>query len=423
MSYSITIAFDQHSRDARGTPVPVEVFNERLEQVIDEVAYLSDVSTVSVEAAGLYHVRAELPTGENVATTVRVQVDGPVPVARLVAAEGSPREDLAWAYAQQSVSKTSGVRIGSFFGVREFYDFSLSPGFYRFDEPIVTITGLFWIDPEATHPAQEVWHLAHAPLGLQEDSEQDRAIAAADPRLLKRIGLRPHFSGSCPVYVRRGVRLNPEATEESGFIVVPVGTVRGSTEVLFVRSDFDGEPSVKVSALVHGVHPEAEALLAYLGQGAFRSAKRIGAQVTEQAVKLLRGKREDPFAACIAGYFLLLAGQLDRLDWMGNLARWFPAIPDGAVIFGSALLRNGERQTARSFLLQAVERGIPVYTAGLRLLFDNLRVLAEEDSSDEQLMQALKRIRNVAAYADWHAQTTTVCFPPGSEHFPFILPS
>ena len=44
-----------------------------------------------------------------VATTVRVSDEAPAPIATLVASEGSPRESLAWAYAQQSVRQMSSL--------------------------------------------------------------------------------------------------------------------------------------------------------------------------------------------------------------------------------------------------------------------------------------------------------------------------
>ncbi len=68
----------------------------------------------------------------------------------------------------------------------------------------------------------------------------------------------------------------------------------------------------------------------------------------------------------------------------------------------------------------AVERGIPTYTIGLRLLFDALRGLTQQRNDDE-VAAALARVRQIAAYADWTSQTTTFSFPQQADRFPVTL--
>jgi hypothetical protein len=408
MNFNITIAFDDYSRDAQGIPVPVEVFNEHLERVADDVADLGHDHTVAVAEPGLYQVRAELPSGENVATTVRVQPDGSVPVARLVSFDGLPSKPL-----------TQNVQIGT---VRNFGLVNVAA---TREDSAITITGLFRVDPQSIKHTETAWQLVDAPLDLLENALVEQPIAVDDSQLIKRIYLKQGSGKTAyPVYVRYSVRRTPKASESLGFIIVPTGMTNDLTEILFMHADFneDADPNTTVTTLVRGGQPAAETLLAYLNQGSLRSAKRIAEQVIEQAMELLQGKQRDPFSACIAGYFLLQAGQLGNLDWMKNLAEWFPSIPDGAVIYGSALLRAGDRVLARSYLLETVKHGLPIYTVGLRLLFDNLRVLAQENDDDEELGKAIQRIRSVAAYTDWHAQYTTINFPNGVDSIPFLLP-
>jgi hypothetical protein len=176
-----------------------------------------------------------------------------------------------------------------------------------------------------------------------------------------------------------------------------------------------------VQALVRGARAQAETLLAYVENGVFAAVHQLSPDVVRDAVSLLWDKLEDPFGAAIAGYVLLRTTaqaeeQQDRQGWMRNLADWFPLIPDGAVIYGAALLRGVQAEDptrvaeARAYLLEAVSRGIPTYTMGLRLLFDTLRSLVEKREGDTQLAAALARVRAVAAYADWTAQTTTLTY-------------
>jgi hypothetical protein len=156
---------------------------------------------------------------------------------------------------------------------------------------------------------------------------------------------------------------------------------------------------------------EAEALLGYLRTGAVE-----GADVTAES--LLQQKRRDPIAAAIGGYYLLRTANLDRLsDWGPNLSQWFPWLADGAVINGWQHIHAGREHRedpdwhfgeARQQLIQAAQRGVPVYTEGLRLLVDGLRLLREDgEAEDAELDAALTFIEPFAMAADWSAATVT----------------
>ncbi|HEV3456099.1 MAG TPA: hypothetical protein VHG32_06040 [Thermoanaerobaculia bacterium] len=220
---------------------------------------------------------------------------------------------------------------------------------------------------------------------------------------------------------RRGARL-------STLVAVPAGQALGGSQrpdsvVLFVRADAVSSDAPPVQVMVSGARAQAETLLSYFEHGVLTAVHQLGARVVEESVALLERKLEDPFGAAIAGYVLLRTAarpQEQRVlqGWMRNLANWFPRIPDGAVIHGASLLRGEDVENdparvaeARSYLLEAVARGIPTYTMGLRLLFDTLRSLAEKRQDDAELAAALARVRFVAAYADWTAQTTTLTYP------------
>jgi repressor LexA len=156
---------------------------------------------------------------------------------------------------------------------------------------------------------------------------------------------------------------------------------------------------------------EAEALLGYLRTGAVE-----GADVTAES--LLKQKRPDPIEAAIGGYYLLRTSRLDRLSaWGPNLSRWFPWLPDGAVVNGWQHIHAGRKRrgdpdqhfaAARRQLIRAARRGVPVYTEGLRLLVDGLRLLREDaEAEDAALDAALTFIEPFAMAADWSAATVT----------------
>lgn len=401
---NITIAFDEKSSAAWGTLVPIEIYDESLARVAEEVVSLSDWRTVPVPGAGLYHVRAELPTGESATATVRVPEQGSAVNVTLAVAEGSPRETLAWAYSRQSVSQVSVPLDDAQSGdvLRSFLPGAPMPGSQ------VDVVGLYRIETEKAQ-----WRLQR--VDHQMDMDEDTSVAAQDPRLIKLMDIRP--SGSTdrwfPLYVGWSVKPTPDAAEEvTRFVATPMGE---SVTLLFVMADEATGTGDPVHIMVSGVRPEAETLLAFMSQGAYGPARRISEDITRQAVELLQAKGADPFAACIAGYFLLRTSRLERQQWMRNLADWFPTVPDGAVIYGTSLLLGerdpAARREARRYLLEAVRRGIPIYTVGLRFLFDSLRTLAEPESRDNQLLSALARIRHVAAYTNWDAQTTTFSLP------------
>lgn len=218
----------------------------------------------------------------------------------------------------------------------------------------------------------------------------------------------------------------PGLTDTACFFALPPSRI---AEVLLVRADADPRTDAHVRALVDVDRPAVETLLAYLDNGAIEAARRVAPDVVTDAVQILETKRDDPLGVVVAGYFLLLAGRLERQSWFRNLADWFPAFPDAAVVYGASLLKGHDaperRADARSYLLAAVERGIPAYTVGLRLLFDGLRRLAAkaDDNADTVLKDAPAKVRFVAAYADWEARTTSFAMPPLDKDAPLRVPN
>jgi len=76
----------------------------------------------------------------------------------------------------------------------------------------------------------------------------------------------------------------------------------------------------------------------YSSDNAVAAADEMDALFLEE---VLRGKRESPLAATIAGLVLLRARRWDKLhDWLRNLANWFPHLPDGPVLWVEQLMRQ-----------------------------------------------------------------------------------
>jgi hypothetical protein len=183
-------------------------------------------------------------------------------------------------------------------------------------------------------------------------------------------------------------------------------------EVTVRPSGNEDEPELTVTVATD--NNLIEALLGYLTIGALGHASLVN----RQAERLLFAKVADPAAAAVGGYYLLRVSDLARLhEWPGNLANWMEWMPDGAVIRAWQLIReqqeaqepsNAALGTARDWLLEAVERGTPVYTEGLRLLVAGLKLLDfEADGQDREVGDALGRVRPFAAAADLGQPTTT----------------
>jgi hypothetical protein len=69
-----------------------------------------------------------------------------------------------------------------------------------------------------------------------------------------------------------------------------------------------------------------------------------------------------------------------------------------------------QQQQARMRLLQAVQRGTPIYSVGVRLLIDGLELFADcadlRGEPDDEVKRALRQIRRYAAAMDWGQSLT-----------------
>ncbi|WP_113924803.1 hypothetical protein [Cognataquiflexum aquatile] len=155
----------------------------------------------------------------------------------------------------------------------------------------------------------------------------------------------------------------------------------------------------------------AQVLLSLMNSGDINKGKSLfGA---EDAERLLYQKMVDPVGAAIGGYFLLKTGELDRMhNWAQNLANRFQWMPDGAVIYGWQLIREDSKpeniKLIRTQLIEAINRGIPIYTEGLRLLYEGLMMLSFEfKHKDLPVENALARVKKYLNAADLSQENTS----------------
>jgi hypothetical protein len=158
--------------------------------------------------------------------------------------------------------------------------------------------------------------------------------------------------------------------------------------------------------------PKFATLLGYLAGGRLVEAQAI---VAEAARDALFEKFANPYAAAAGGY-VLLATETDFAakdapwrQWLANLDQGFPWLPDGAVLHGYSLIQTGG-EGARAKLLEAYERGVPVYTEGLRRLRDGLTFVLDDDP-EGRAKAAYDVVNEIAGRCD--AQQAFTCLRLG----------
>lgn len=184
------------------------------------------------------------------------------------------------------------------------------------------------------------------------------------------------------------------------------------------------KPNMGPSKMVHPLEItvtsnnwEAEAILTMISNNAIDRATEIYESSylkDATAETLLQNKMSDPTSAAIGAYYLLKLEKFERLhSWAKNLANWIEWMPDGSIIWAWQMIKEGRRsgqvniEEVRERLLEACKRGIPIYTEGLRLLWDGLKMLTYEYKDDKHLNKALEMVNAYVDAADWSATVTT----------------
>ena len=185
----------------------------------------------------------------------------------------------------------------------------------------------------------------------------------------------------------------------------------GNLRSVWARADVLRERSaVSFSVRIQTQSDAADTIAGYLHRGDLYSAEAM-AEWCDEAIAMLQSKVADPYAAVIGAYLLLRLKRFSKMhDWARNLANWFPQMPDGCVVWASQLMQepSSDPDEIRHYLLEAVNRGLPVYTEGLRLLTDGLRLMGDEGTP------AREKIRGATGVVVWDSPVTVCVQTPAT---------
>jgi hypothetical protein len=394
----ITVQFFHLLDDSHLALIPVEVSNDRGNIIYRQAVPLSTNASLDYDfEPGSYLVRGSLPSGEIAACTVDL-TNTPSAVAMLRSPTRSPRESLSWAYYLQRAPLRSAAKAGQS-SAQELLELNL-----KFSaRPIPPVTN-FWQHGAAGWTQLPVTQgVPHG--GFFTYVNYDSSVQAQEPDAMLFIELNSdlslqYFLGQFWIQVVSGVH--------SQFVAVPPAQ---KMRIYIVNNEPKNELDPPFRVIVGSGDPTMQSLVGFLASGDFDSARSVGDQWLTVAEKMLHDKLIDGVAAAVAGYFLLRVGEHSRLhDWTRNLADWIGWLPDGPVIRAFHVLseKDPDMKEVRQRLLQAVERGIPLYTEGLRMLFDGLNMLNTHAGGDDPLLQqALQNVRSYAATARWNSPVTS----------------
>jgi hypothetical protein len=148
------------------------------------------------------------------------------------------------------------------------------------------------------------------------------------------------------------------------------------------------------------------ALLAFIANGDLPSARAQAARFSDAAGAYLSDKFTNHHLAAVGAYALHLLRETDKYaNWIHTLYERFGDLGDSAILYATHLMstRPGAisewYDEARTALLAAAARPIPLLTAGVHLLVQGLERLSSSRraAGDEKLAQALERAQWIQA--------------------------
>jgi hypothetical protein len=156
-----------------------------------------------------------------------------------------------------------------------------------------------------------------------------------------------------------------------------------------------------VAIRVRTTNREADALGSYISRGDLHSAAAM-TPWADRAEQLLFSKMDDPFAAALGAYLLLRLRRFDLMrTWARNLANGWPTLADGSVIWAwQQIHQRGSEPEIRDYLMRAANAGLPVFTEGLKLLNDGLRLLGSWGS------EVQRKLNTAAGIVLWDSPFT-----------------
>ena len=382
--------------------LPVEVFfpDDRREWAEVELRDGS-VTVVNVEQPGRYDLRAELPSGRTVRCSVEVLEAAREPVtARL-----DLRNQMSGQEGEPVGMLTASKRVPRHLVASYMF---VAPGSIAdgISEPVARV-----VTPNVRGCLFDRWAVAPPEAAGNLDVVVRFAAAAFDLPLGRDVA----FSEPHPGYVSDQRQARPMLLvirdmvqgDRETLVIVPPTAARPRVTLL-LDPDRNGDPaSPQLLAYVESVRPAADALFTYVRTGALDAARHAQTALKTQAEELLYGKEASPVCAMVGAYALYRLGDRDRLAWVRNLADWFPHMPDGAIVYGAHMLHEGRWDDAWKYFKLAVDRGIPMYSTGLKLLCDGL-VLLRHALPDPAIAAYSDRVYSLAALANMESELTSL---------------
>lgn len=143
-------------------------------------------------------------------------------------------------------------------------------------------------------------------------------------------------------------------------------------------------------------------LLEFLASGRLSLTGEMSAQVLgkDDPMDALYGKRKGPLAAAAGGIVLVSRAESSEKQewdqWLENLSNWFPGIPDGPILLGYRRVQQAKDEndvkSAYAILREAIARGIPFFSACIRMLALALAQISEEIPEAEELRRQIAAV-------------------------------
>ncbi|MDJ0713471.1 MAG: tetratricopeptide repeat protein [Prochloraceae cyanobacterium] len=226
------------------------------------------------------------------------------------------------------------------------------------------------------------------------------------------------FPSNSPCYLEMG-----QPGYLSQFVAIPPAS---KVQAIVRRSSnpnmkaVNGGLSIKIISL-EPKHDLAQSVLAYFKQASFKEVKDLVIKMRENQVN---DNNFDPFIAAVTGYFLLKIRRKDLIMKMAkNFYQTVDWLPDSALIYAWYLIDSKDVDQLDSesleshiaeikdVLVKAVARGLPLFSIGLRFLFEKLRQIEINVPSDSpqknQFSNVIKELGKRLAACDENQPMTT----------------
>jgi hypothetical protein len=338
---------------------------------------------------GIYVVQLSLSSGEQMEQVVPVKANETTPV-QFDLTMVSPRESQEWAYFTKSHSQSPEKK-------RKRISGNMDP----------------WDDTSSSSKAH-VMHVQAIQWDFLNGQWESKALSMLQDHTIDPWG------ETFELFVTEGMHVLQFTGKDMQPLCVCVPPHNDHIKCLVKLADGPASVVHPLDVALATSNKHAQALLSMVMQGDTGRGKTLFDE--KKAEELFFEKMVDPVGAVVGGYYLLMTGALERMhNWADNLANRFPWLPDGSIIHAWQLIKE-DRESKKDIsiiqqrLLEAAHRGIPIYTEGLRLLYEGLKLLAYNYSRiDPVIEEALAKVKQYVAYADMSQENTTFTgVSPGS---------